>query len=536
MSAAPGGPGTGALDAIGAPVDLLALIVGGVATPLIGPPPGAELRALIPEFESERPGARRLAGGRLAVHVPLGDGRAHLWQVGDGDVALPHLIRALVRASRQIAFQNSAPVAAAPAENRWRMPLFQSLASLPKRLKTRRLVALERLAAATGWTGLAFIEIKGGRARKVHRLSPTADLRSDSLRIFANRMIAEDQLLLAVDARRIGDGPADLELFCEEHRISGFVVARPAEDGLALYVEGMPPPDEVVEAQAALSVAFPKRVRGTGGWVRHGLAAAAVVALIAFLAWPVRFEVTAPGELRPATSEIVIAAEEARLASVLVSVGQSVSTGDVIATLVSDPLDEARDEAALTQLLEGLSAQEALAAGDYARYQLAQQRQDIAALRVARLDQRIDALVLTAPQDGRIADLISRGEVGAMMNAGTSVAEVQVGNRMRALLRLAAIDAPLVRSGTEGTFVLRGISGRSWPVTIIEDPIASRREEGDVVLLVLAEIAEADAALFKGLTGIARLDLGERPRVAVLLRPLAEWVRLKAWEKLGIEL
>ena len=349
-------------------------------------------------------------------------------------------------------------------------------------------------------------------------------------------MIAEDQPTLSIDARNIGDGPPDLELFCEEHRIAGFAISRPQGDGLALYVEGMPPPDQVVEAQAALAVAFPKRVRTASGWLRRAVIAGGVAAVIAFLAWPIRFEITAPGELRPTTSEIVIAAEDARLVSVNVSVGQTVQQGDVIATLISDPLDEARDEAALTQLLEGLSAQEALAAGDYARYQLAQQRQQIASLRVGRLEERIEALVLTAPQDGRIADLINRGEVGAMMSAGASLAEVQVGTQMRALLRLAAIDAPLARRGTTGTFVLRGISGRSWPVTIIEDPIATRREEGDVILLVLAEVENADVGLFKGLTGIARLDLGERTRVEVLLRPLAEWARLKAWEKLGIEL
>lgn len=40
-----------------------------------------------------------------------------------------------------------------------------------------------------------------------------------------------------------------------------------------------------------------------------------------------------------------------------------------------------RVAAALDQLLDGLSAQEALAAGDYARYQLAEQRREIAALR-----------------------------------------------------------------------------------------------------------------------------------------------------------
>lgn len=536
MSAGQGGPITGALDGIGTHVDLLALIAGGAVTPLIGPAPSAELLALLPEFEAERPGARRLAAGRLAVHVPLGDGRAHLWQVGDGDVALPHLIRNLVRASRQIAFQNSAPVQPEKDEVPWRLPLLQSLVSLPKRLKPRRLVALERLAAATGWTGLAFVEVRNGRARKVHRLSPTADLRSDSIKIFTNRMIDEDQPVLAVSSRKIGDGPADLELFCEEHRIAGFVISRPAGDGLALYVEESPAPDQVVEAQAALSVAFPKRVRAGGGWVRRAAIGAALAAAIVFLAWPVRFEITAPGELRPADSEIVIAAEDARLATIDVSVGQHVTAGTVIATLVSEPLDEARDEAALSQLLEGLSAQEALAASDYARYQLALQRQEIATLRLARLDERVAALRLTAPQDGRISDLINRGEVGAMMSAGASLAEVQIGNDMRVLLRLAAIDAPLARTGTTGTFLLRGIGDRSWPVTVIEDPVATRREEGDTVLLVLAEVADADAALFKGLTGIARLDLGERPRVAVLLRPLGEWLRLKAWEKLGIEL
>ena len=536
MSATDGAPGTGALDGIGAPVDLLALIVDGTVRPLVGPPPDAQLIALLPVFEAERPGARRLDGGRLAVHVPLGDGRAHLWQVGDGDVALPHLIRSLVRASRHIALQGSAPVPDPVRAPGWRLPLLRSLETLPRKLGTRRLAALERLADATGWTGLALVEVRRGKARRVYRLSPTADLRNDSILVFSNRMLQADERVLSVDAREVGDRPADLELYAEEHRIQGFTIQLPEDEGQGLYVEGIVPEAQVAEAQAALSVAFPRHSESSSGLLQRALYLAAAAALIAFLAWPVRFEVTAPGELRPANSEVVIASEEARLDSVEVVVGDDVVAGQVLATLASESLIETRDEAVLNQLLEGLSAQEALAAGDYARYQLALQRQEIAGLRVARMEERLATLVLTAPGDGRVADLIPRSEIGAQITPGASLAEIQYGNVMRALLSLSAIDAPLVRNGAEGTFVLRGISDRSWPIVVVEDPIASRQEDGNTVLLVSAEVTNADADLFKGLTGIARIELGEAARLVVLTRPLVEWIRLTAWEKLGLRL
>ncbi|WP_316016104.1 hypothetical protein [Roseobacter sp. HKCCA0434] len=545
MSSVATGPGVGALDGLGAEVDLLAEVDGGTARSLIGRAPGPELLALLPEFEPERPGARKLPDARLAVHVPLGDGRAHLWQVRDGDVALPHLIRSLVRASRQIARPGAAPVEASAAP-RWFLPFFESLRVLPRHLKARRLTALERLGAATGWTGLAFVGIRRGRARKIHRLSPTADLRRDSIRIFVNRMIAAEREVLAFDAARGGDdlpevdgtdaGP-DLALYCEEHRIDGFVIARPRGDGLALYVEGTPPPAEVAEARAALAIAFPSRTRSSTGLLSRAALLAALIGLGIFLAWPVRFEVTAPGELRPATSRVEIAAEDARLVAVETSVGQDVSEGDILVRLESETLAEARDEAALNQLLEGLSAQEALAAGEYARYQLAQQRQEIAALRSARLEERLETLTVRAARDGRVADLIDRGEIGAQLSAGTPVAELQVGDGMQARLRLAAIDAPLASAGVEGQFLLRGAGGRAWPLRLVEEPVATvQGADGETVLIVLAEITEPTPELFKGLSGIARLDLGEAPRIQVLLRPLAEWLRLTAWQRLGLRL
>lgn len=112
---------------------------------------------------------------------------------------------------------------------------------------------------------------------------------------------------------------------------------------------------------------------------------------------------------------------------------------------------------------------------------------------------------------GRIADLVPGSELGALMPVGTVVAEVESGQRLKAVLQLAASDGPRVRADMTGSVVVRGLADQSYPVRLHEDPLVQDREDGSSTLTALAAIeADARGELFKGLTGFARIEAGER--------------------------
>jgi hypothetical protein len=555
-------PAAGLLDGLGCRVlGLYTSASDGGVEPLVGPAPPADLLAAAASLAATkgepRPGARRLAAG-TAVRVPLPDGSAQLWwiETPDGKGLSTTLIKGLVSVSLGLVGTTKVPAPVATPEPVTRV--LAALAELPRTSRHRRLrQTLDAIGQATGWTGIAAIQVKGGRGRRVTMLEARPGAKPPSLRIFADRLkragetfmaatpagpaipeassgLAEAPLAFRPEA---GDPGPDTALYCETHGLDGFAMALPAGDGIGLYAEGVIERPVLEAARQAAQLRFAPAKASLRPWLGRTALASAALALGAWLVLPAPFEIGAPAELRPAEAQVLVVPHEARLVELVVRVGEAVAEGDLIARFVSPTLEEAQARAALDQLLEGLSAQEALAAGDYARYQLADQRREIAALRAEQGARRLAELTLTAPATGRVADLVPRSELGALMPVGTVVAEVESGERLQAVLQLAASDGPHVRAGMTGSVVVRGLVDKSYPVRLIEDPLVQGREDGSSTLTVLAAIeADAGGELFKGLTGFARIEAGERPRGLALLRPLTEYIRLISWQYLGLRL
>lgn len=546
---------------------------GGAIEMLIGPvdgePPPADLVAAADGMAASggppRPGARRLAHGHL-VRVPLQAPLAHLWWIEDEGAGFSAAtIKALVKASTRLAGMAAGPRQAAEAPGRLALEtgrLLAELAALPRARGGRRLrQALDAIGQATGWTGVAAIEMRGAKARRITMLEARPGTRPPSLRIFAERLRAKGETFLAASpagpivaeapgppglaeaqAGFVGpdagqDHGPDLALYCQEHGLERFAIALPKGDGLGLYVEGGGEQLLIENALHALALRAAPPRRGRRPWLGRAALATLVSAALVFLALPAPFEIGAPAELRPADARVVVVQHEARLVELPVRAGDLVAEGTLLARLVSTALEEAEARATLDQLLEGLAAQEALAAGDYARYQLAEQRREIAALKVEQGRRRLDELTLQAPASGRVADLIPRGQLGALLPAGAVIAEIETGERPQALLQVAASDGPHLRAGMEGRVVVRGLVDRRYTLRLLEDPLVQERDDGSRTLTVLGEIeAEGSAELFKGLTGFARIAAGEQPRLLTLIRPLSDYLGLFLWRHLGLRL
>lgn len=499
---------------------------------LFGPAFGGDLAAAAAEMRgsarADRTGVRRVGDGFL-VRAPMAGGAA-LWLVAAGRTLDAGFVAMLAAEAEGI-------FAAGPEGESAAGRILGALAGLPA---GRGLAAMRRalatLADETGWTGLAALTVAGGRVGRIEELDRAEGDRAGSIRVFAGEVLAGEGCTMVANRAMAAARPEpDVSLYLEARAIPGFVIALPEGDGLGLYAEGTPAPAEVEAARAALALALGKTARPRRR--RWPLVLAAVVAAAIFLAWPVRFEIGAFAEIEPARSEMVVIDYEARLVALSARVGEAVEEGQPLARFDSPELEEEEKEAALDRMLEALAAQEALASDDYASYQLAEQRKAIAEFRAEQSRRRLAALALTAPATGRIAFIVPEKTVGTRLPAGAPVAEIQIGAEVRARLRLAPGDGPLVEPGMTGEVVVRGLVDRSFPVTVIERPAPGTDAAGAPVLTVLAEVAApGDAGLIKGLTGHARIAAGTRPRIAVWTRPVIDFLRLTAWTYLGLRL
>ena len=291
------------------------------------------------------------------------------------------------------------------------------------------------------------------------------------------------------------------------------------------------------EEQDAFAVASAARSNQAGRSWRPAFFGLAALAAAAFLAMPTTLDVSAPAVIEPAESEMVVTPYEARLISLSARVGDRVAKGAPLGQMRSSDLAEAEKRAALDDMLERLAAQEALASGDYAKYQLAEQRAAIAAFRAEQGARRLSDLALAAPGDGRVAWAIPESRIGELIPAGEPMAEIQYGEAVRARLSIPVADGALVSAGMTGSLVVSGLAGASFPVEVLEDPIMSEDRDGRRALSVLAAVeAPADHELLKGLTGFARLDAGTAPRIWAWARPAADYLRFAAWKYLGLHL
>ena len=494
------------------------------------------------------------SGELWLLRVPAPGTLQHVWVLRPAGTAAGkiELIRRYTEASRRLA-AGAVPAAQAPpveppadaqvggraVMDRLRAVMRQTPGRPRAWLGEMRLA----LARETGWPGVGLLQVRGDRLLWCELTVDDASKLQDSLRVFITQLVAQGQRCLR-SSQPWGEAPSELDkrLLLEEHGLSGFSLFLPAGAGVALYVAADVDEATGLELVDLLSLRAAPRA-SLAGRLRSRRGLTAVVALLGLaLLWPIPMEVGAPATLVPADSQVIVATQAGKLAEIQVGVGDQVRAGDVLARMTAPELIEADLQASLDAMLQSLNAKEALSRGDYGEYRILQQREAVSALQVEQGQRRLQELEIRAPADGRIADVLTPDQLGALKAAGDFVAELQFGSDMHVLIDLGAADAAQVEPGMPGDLVVRGVIGQSFPIRVLTHPVARSQPDGRSTTQVLAAVelpaqsAAVEDLLFKGLTGFARLDGPRRPRIYVWTRPAIEYLQLAAWKYLGLPL
>jgi multidrug efflux pump subunit AcrA (membrane-fusion protein) len=262
------------------------------------------------------------------------------------------------------------------------------------------------------------------------------------------------------------------------------------------------------------------------------------LALAIWMAWPAPTWLTITGTSLPDAKLAIALPSDAALQQMFVRVGQTVQKGDPIAQLFSAQLQERRSQEELSIKVEELAAQAAMSENNFGSFQLAKQRAEIAKTRLAQIVARIEQLNVMAPADGLIVSAIPDNSKGAALPQGTTLAELQTAPKFLVRLNPARVDARLLEVGQTGKIYFRGLSDRTYELKIITPPVATldpnTREE---TLESYAQVTtQDDGRLMGGLTGYARVAAPRQMRIMSLTRYLREYIRVAAWNYLGLPL
>lgn len=256
---------------------------------------------------------------------------------------------------------------------------------------------------------------------------------------------------------------------------------------------------------------------------------AGALVLAAALAVPVPWRVSAPARLEGSVQRAVVAATDGFLQQANVRPGDRVKEGQVLAQLSSQDLEleRKRRESEMRQHENALRAAEAR--NDRTQMVISQSRAAEAQALLALAEGQLERSQLTAPFDG----VVIRGDLAQKLGAPVQKGEVLLvlapSDSFRLIVEVDESDIAAVRPGQHGQLALAARPEEPLRFTTRRIVPVATTADGRNYFEVEASPDQAQANLRPGLSGVAKIEVGEKPLAWLLLHRFATWLRLAVW-------
>ena len=264
-------------------------------------------------------------------------------------------------------------------------------------------------------------------------------------------------------------------------------------------------------------------------WKLGFLVLIGVVLFLVFFPWFYRVE--ASFELKASQSSELTAMIDGFIDSVEVEPGQIVTEGETLLRLDTSDLVMMENEAlAKIGRLEADAAR-SRAEGDLMgnRLLLAEVKEENA--RLERIRYQIGLTSLCAPWDGHIIEGDLKERIGSPISRGDTLMRISDLRSLEVRVEIpenSIHEISLDENGGELAFASRPDVKYRFTITNIE-PVGVVRAEGTVFLATATIDQNADEWWRPGMSGVAKIDVGERPLSWVLSHRLLDFIRLKRW-------
>jgi biotin carboxyl carrier protein len=291
----------------------------------------------------------------------------------------------------------------------------------------------------------------------------------------------------------------------------------------------------VLELQRAAEMPWHARVlqglreRLAGPRERQVAWASGLLAVVVLLAVPLPWRVSAPARLEGSVQRAVVAATDGFLQQANVRPGDRVKQGRVLAQLSSQDLEleRKRRESELRQHENALRAAEAR--NDRTQMVISQSRAAEAQALLALAEGQLERSQLAAPFDGVVIKGDLAQNLGAPVQKGEVLLVLAPSDSFRLIVEVDEADIGAVRPGQRGQLALAARPEEPLRFTTRRIVPVATTAEGRNYFEVEASPDQAQANLRPGLSGVAKIEAGERPLAWLLLHRFATWLRMAAW-------
>lgn len=256
-----------------------------------------------------------------------------------------------------------------------------------------------------------------------------------------------------------------------------------------------------------------------------------LVALAAFLVFArVPYRITAPLSLKTDDIAVLAAPFAGHIEKVSVRIGDSVKEGDELLAL--DQTDLQLSQAQIVAEIESYRSEidKARATNSLADMRIAQARQDQARARYNLVRYHLGESVVRAPFSGIVVEGDLQGRIGLPVRQGDTLFKVARIDRLYAALDVSEQDIDWIPDARTGEMALASRPQQVSPIRVTKiEPEAVPKTKGNV-FRVDCEFPNGPQSWWRpGMTGVAKLNVGDRSPLWILTHRTADFLRLRLW-------
>lgn len=262
-----------------------------------------------------------------------------------------------------------------------------------------------------------------------------------------------------------------------------------------------------------------------------------LIAIVIFLglayiflgSWQYKIEAT----MQLATNEVayVSAPLEAVIEEVYVNSGDQVKKGDLLLSFNQEELLLSEVEA-IAEISKFQSESEKFRASKkLADMEIALARRKQAEARLQRTQYYLQQINVTAPMSGSVIEGDKEKLRGAPVNKGEIIFQISQSTQIFARLKVLQQDIDLVKPGHEGEFVLLSNPDKKYTFVVEKIiPVAQvDNVDGNIFSVEGRITSPADSWWYPGISGVAKLDIGEKKIYWVMTHRLVDFLRVYFW-------
>ncbi len=289
-------------------------------------------------------------------------------------------------------------------------------------------------------------------------------------------------------------------------------------------------------ASSTISKLFHSGLKGQGKNLikrsNKGLMTSAIAAVIlaALCFFPIQHRVTATARLEGSTQRVMSAAVDGYISAVHARPGVRFKQGQALLDLDDRDLqlDRRKLEAEYSQTERKYG--DALVKEDQSQIAIQQAKLSQIKAQVATIDDQLGRIKVTAPFDGVVLSGDQSQSLGAPVKRGDVLMTIAPNNQYRLVIEVDERDIALLNLKQTGQLVLSALADKTLDIEVARITPLALVKDGLNIFEVEARLKTNDALVQPGLEGVAKIETGSRPLIAVLTNRLRQWLSISLWK------